>query len=231
MDNVLIVQRVGRKPGGRAGESQDRVCARPIPSGLLLAVADGITTSAYGGSVARWVVDRHLAVDDVRIESIQAMGEALRSYLAGLRDTFEKEFADMPDMLASGCCLVTMAIMNSSWVCCSLGDCSAFRLTPKVSGYEGAQITRPQADRFSGSLTDCFGAQMPSRVNVYEGTIDAGDVVVLASDGAKLDEISLGQSFHPQGFNEGWLQEWADQAIAGRYWDDISIMGYRHTWP
>lgn len=229
MNDVLTIQRTGRKPGNRAVESQDRLLARELECGRLLAVADGITTGAFGGSVARWVVDRHLAKDAITLGETHDTGRAFRDYLGGLYVMFQAEFAEMPDMLASGCCLVALVVRGNRWFCCSVGDCQAFLLRREKTGFAGIQITRPHLDRRSGFLTDCFGNQAPRAFRTEEGVLREGDVLVLTSDGAKLDEVSLPEDLRRSGFTEAWLTELAERAMTGRTWDDIAVVAYRHT--
>ena len=232
MNNVLTIQRTGRKSEGRATECQDRLLARILPlndgeAGYLLAVADGITNCAFGGSVAKWVIDRHLAEDRIDFLENEDRANLFRDYLSALYATFQSEFSDMADMLMSGCCLVAMIVVRNKWVCCSVGDCPAFILTKAEKGFDGRQITRPHIDRFSGALTDCFGNHAPCSYNVYEGEIAPGDVLVLTSDGAKLDEVSLSADLNQLGFTDQWLKEIAERAMCSRFWDDISVVAHQ----
>ncbi len=233
MSSALAIQRTGRKPGNRASGSQDRLKTRTLSTAcgspaILLAVADGITTGAYGGSVARYIVDRHLAVDDIEFNDATDALTKLPLYLTRVYETFKTEFADMPDMLMSGACLVAILIIENQWVCCSVGDCEAFVLRRNDDGFTGKQITRSHLDRLSGKLTDCFGSNSPCKYNVDSGRLEDKSILVLTSDGAKLDDFVLADAFKRHGFAESALSELAENAMGGRYWDDISIIAYRH---
>lgn len=233
MSNILTIQRTGKKPGSRAIESQDRLATRLLSQGTmtpatLMIVADGITNGSFGGSVARYVVDRHLAIDEIPAMDASNMHLVFPQYLSSLYETFKLEFADMPDMLMSGACLVAMVIVENQWVCCSIGDCEAFVLKRTDKGYSGEKFTRPHIDRLSSKLTDCFGGQLPCIFNVHGGSMDDQSIIVLTSDGAKLDEFSLNDVFQSHGFTDAALIELADNAMCGRFWDDISIIAYRH---
>lgn len=61
--------------------------------GVLLVVVDGMSSSPFGGSVARWVVEQHLATDKIAFEAGLAADHALRVYLRQLHEQFHEEFA------------------------------------------------------------------------------------------------------------------------------------------
>ena len=61
----------GSRCGRKHVENQDRIILRTFPQAddgaaiHLIGVVDGISGSPFGASVARWLVEKHLAVDDV----------------------------------------------------------------------------------------------------------------------------------------------------------------------
>lgn len=229
--HVLICQIPGKKPIARASENQDRLLVRSMPTLAdsrpltLIAVADGITNCAYGGSVARYVVERHMEQDDLSQVSRDPVG-GLVDYLRGLYDRFRAEFEDSPDMLASGCTVTAAVIQGTTLSCCWIGDSPLFVLQRPTRNWTAKQITRPDVDRM-GVLTDCFGHGCRGSFKSAALSLNPGDIVVAATDGACLDESLLESSMDAGAFGESWLESLALPAQGARYHDDISIVALR----
>jgi serine/threonine protein phosphatase PrpC len=197
--------------------------SRPL---TLIAVADGISNCPYGGSVARYVVDRHLSRDTITLPGAGA-AEGLAGYLRALHDEFRREFADSPDMLASGCTVTAAALCGPILSYCWVGDSPLFVIRNTPKGWAARQLTRPDTDRLR-VLTDCFGHGCPGVFKCGDLRLNPDDVVIAATDGACLDEFLLESSLAALEFSDAWLEELARPAQSARFHDDISIIALRH---
>lgn len=221
--NTLLASVTGRKPGGRVAESQDYHVARALDSSILIGVADGVTNCAYGGSVARWVMDRYLAVDPI-LKGNEGLHDALPVYLKDLYDLFKQEFVDMTDMLDSACTVCAACIDAGTVSFCWVGDSAGFVIRGGTRGANAHQFTRPDVDAPTGKLSDCFGNHAPCTFKIESTPIEEGDVIVVATDGAKLDPSILAETFRQHGFKQEWLNELAFYAQSARFHDDITIV-------
>ena len=203
-DAALSVQIPGRKQGTKAMENQDRLLIRCMQDGddevILLGVSDGISQCSYGGSVARWIIERHLATDEW-FKPGDSIGEALPSYLSALYQTFQAEFVDFPDMLDSGATVSVAAIHGEDITCCWVGDSPIFLLTKTDKSYIAQLISRPDLERVTGKLSDCFGKSAPCVFKTATLKASPGCVLVVATDGAKLDEGLLAGTLE-QGYSQ-----------------------------
>ncbi|MFO7901230.1 MAG: protein phosphatase 2C domain-containing protein [Planctomycetota bacterium] len=129
-------------------ENQDRVVARCPSENFpfsLIAVADGISSCAFGGSVARWVVEQHLSTDEISLPPDVDIETVFRNYLTTLNEQFRAEFADLPEMLESGACL-SMAVNRANETHCFwVGDGPIYETKQQNGRYVTLQQLSPQA--------------------------------------------------------------------------------------
>jgi serine/threonine protein phosphatase PrpC len=221
----------GRKPGNRACENQDRLLARSLhadPAGeptTLIAVADGISQCPYGGSVARYVIDQHLKNDAV-LQQDEDPATALPLYLSKLYKGFVEEFAEMPDMLDSGCTLTVAIIRGRSLTYGWVGDSPLFVIRAAPTGYTAQALTRPDLDRMR-VLTDCFGSRSPCHFKAGSLALEPGDITVVATDGASLSDVALAASLTEASHGMPWLESLASSAQNARFYDDISMVALK----
>ena len=225
--DILQVQYPGRKGGARGVENQDRIFVRTWEQGgglmTLLGVADGVTNCPFGGSVARWVADK-LLQPEYAPDLAGDAGAAIASMLVGIYREFQTEFADNADMLDSACTLSVAWMRPGALACAWVGDSPIFLLTPAAKGFHGEMLSRPDVDRTTRKLTDCFGRHAPGQFKSVVRPCSPGAVVVVASDGGQLDEASLAHTLHKSGFSRKWLDSLLEPVRKQPVYDDISVV-------
>ncbi len=212
--------------GRRHKENQDRVLARTIewePSPVyLIAVADGISGCSYGGSVARFLIEKRLQQDTIFDPCGGTLSEQFEQYLSTVAKSFREEFADMEDMLASGATLSAAVMMGDCADCFCVGDSPIYISRQQSNpGFATTRISRPDHD--GKDLTDHFGGSAPFKVKHLNLTLNPGDVITITSDGAIHDADILSRSYASIGLNQTFLGEVRDLALRSRFPDDISI--------
>jgi len=214
-------------------ENQDRILMRRLdnPAGgpdiHLLVVADGVGGTRFGGSVARWLVEEHLAIDPIFEENGKDVFDQFLAYLLGLREQFRSEFALMQDMLGSAAAMSVACLCGDRGVCFWVGDCPAFLSSQQGKKIATVQLTMPDHDRRSGSLTDWFGAFSPYNLKRKEFKMSPGDMLTLTSDGAQCDEYVLSDLYHRNPFIPDTFQKIVTAALRHPKSDDVSIVAGR----
>lgn len=211
-------------------ENQDAILIRKIvregpPHEIhLIGVADGISGSFYGGSVARWLMRNHFDHDAVFPEGVIDIWTQLASFLRGLHAQFIKEFADMPDMLSSGAALSVACLWDDSAICAWVGDCPVFLSIPQDGKLMTSQVSIADSIRGGRALTDCFGAHAPFNFKQKELAVPHGGILTITSDGAQSDEFTLNHLYQKKSFNALCLQEVINTARKFPKCDDVSIV-------
>ena len=109
-------------------ENQDRLIMRALSSQLvnqrvyIIGVADGISQCSFGASVARWIIEKHLAVDAIFKVAGKPIGSQFENYLRELYGIFQNEFSDFEDMLSSGATLSAASASGRHADCFWAGD-------------------------------------------------------------------------------------------------------------
>lgn len=219
----------GRKPPPKRAENQDRVLCRLLPvgesNGLLMAVADGITNCPSGGSVANWVVMRHLAVDSIDFPGNQSPTESLGDYLKNLQLRFIDEFSapEYEGMLASGATLSVALLHDHKADCFWAGDSPIYHSRPLGKAYETQLLTRPDHEQ-DGSLSNCFGSHSSFSLRHCHVGLNVGDILTVTSDGIQVDVFSVSQIYMTHGFGNDALREMLRLSKQNRrFWDDLSV--------
>lgn len=211
-------------------DNQDEIVTRRIrregnPFEIhMVGVADGISQTPYGGSVARWLMRKHMEVDPIFPESECDIGRKFVKYLCDLHAQFAREFAAQPDMLGSGASLSVACVWEDSAICAWAGDCPIFLTVPKGKKLATNQISIPDTHRVTRQLTDCFGAQMPFAFKKRMLTVPEGGILTIASDGAQSDEFTLNDLYQAKSLTPFSLQEVVDTALKHPKCDDVSIV-------
>ncbi len=209
-------------------ENQDRVVARPRSQTSpfsLIAVADGISSCAFGGSVARWVVERHLATDDVPLLPDVDLETVFRNYLATLNEQFRVEFADLPEMLQSGACL-SMAVNRADETHCFwVGDAPIYETQQRNGCYITRMISRPDA-LDERSVTDWFGGTSPFELKHVQVSREA-EIVTITSDGAIHDAKMLNSAYEEFGFTHAVAEAVREESLRNPQADDVSLVAMR----
>jgi len=232
--STIHISEAGRKAPPRRIENQDRVLCRELPigtaAGLLLVVADGISRCPSGGSVANWLVAKHLQEDILDFSPQTEPALVLKGYLESLKARFSSEFAapEYEGLLRSGCTLSVVLIQDQQADCLWAGDSPIYHSRPVKKGFESRLLTRPDHDR-EGCLTNCFGAYSHFSLHHCRVQLEDADIVTLVSDGIAVDEFTLGTIYKSNGFGSMALQEMLRISRRGKFWDDLSIAAARVT--
>jgi hypothetical protein len=205
-------------------DNQDRAMARTI-AGLedlcLIAVADGISSCAFGGSVANWLIHEHLAVDPIELHSDTSQEFQLRAYLESLHTLFREAWAEFPEMLCSGCCLSLATNFRGETHCFWVGDSPIFSTAIIDGQFRTEQVSIP--DSPGGSvITDWFGGT--SRFHLKHVQLFAPlAIVTITSDGANHDAQMLNATYQQHGFSQRVPEEVIREALLNPHADDVSI--------
>ncbi len=224
MDNYSMfgITRCGKKHS----ENQDCIFHRTIETGehgtvYLLGVADGISGSAYGGSVARWLMERNLALLPLFDQPSKPVGAQLEKTLHDLAAAFRTEFAENETMLGSGAAFAVAAVHGGTAECFWAGDVAIY-LNRGTKKFAGSQITEPDLNRFR-ELTNYFG-KTPFSPHHATVPISKGDVLTIASDGANIDQYVLQEYYRKHGVAQSTLTTIAELALRSPRADDVSLV-------
>ena len=212
--------------GGIHPENQDRILSRRIsddPLAGLIAVADGISASAYGASVARWLCERRLSEDEVFDPESDPIDQQVRQYLQSVRDRFCEEFDDLPKMLSSGACLSVAAFCGDEVHCFWVGDCPIYETFREEEGYRTKLVTVPDVEEDGNTLLDWFGGKSPFNLKHVQLSPETS-IVTVTSDGLVCDSVLLNTAYQTHGFTQAVAEELITESLTNPYADDVSIV-------
>lgn len=222
---------IGKTHVGRThAENQDRILMRRLvnPGGgphiHLLGVVDGVSGTRCGGSVARWLVEQHLATDLIFDDSGKDAFDQFQDYLLGLREKFRSEFITMPDMLGSAAAMSMVCLCGDQGGCFWVGDCPAFLTSGKGKKMETVQLTVPDYDTVTRGLTDWFGAYSAFNLKRKYFGMSPSDILTVTSDGAQCDEYVLNDLYRKNPVAPETLQRVVEAALRHPRSDDVSIV-------
>jgi len=218
--------------GKKHAENQDRIVRRVLSTedaanpACLIAVVDGVSSSAFGASVARWIAETHLDSDQILDPTRGNVAEQLRGYLSQLHQRFRDEFEDLAEMLTSAASIgVAVAAENTAHVLWA-GDSPVYMTDCREQSYKTARISFPHVDP-KGALVKCFRGDSPFEFDYRELTIQPGDIVTMTSDGAVHEETMLNELYQREGFDERVCHEVVETALRQPHSDDVSIVACR----
>lgn len=226
--STLSITAPGKKPSRQRVDNQDRVLCRPLDvsgsQGVLLSVADGISGCPYGGSVARWIVEQHLAKDAVAFPAGRDPADALRAYLEKINAEFyaEANTRGIDGFSDSGASLAVSLLHHSAADCFWAGDSPIFISRKTSSGYDTEMISTPDHGT-GGQLTNCFGGGSPFDLRHRRLRLAHGDIITVASDGVAVDEYTLSHVYRTKAFTKAALDQMIRLSSRGQFWDDLSI--------
>jgi serine/threonine protein phosphatase PrpC len=210
----------GSRKGGKHAENQDAIGVRQLScERRLLVIADGIGSHAYGGSVARWIVEKRLMVDTIP--------ESLNDYLKSLHRKFQRDFEDIDEMIESGASLSLAVVGSDSADIYWAGDSPVFhtRHNPSPST---TLIAEPHSGA-GGALTKCFVGSHDFSPSHRRIDIRSGDVITLASDGFIIDESFISYEVSNNGFSQAKIDAMLEDSVASPGSDDASVICYIHV--
>jgi len=227
--------KIGRKHILKHIENQDRILLREMEVAwsedqlALIAVADGVSGCPFGGSVARWLIDRHLQCDGLFAVPKPSLAAQLQSYLSALYQQWLEEFADLPEMLESGSSLSIAVCFGDHADCLWVGDSPIFVSLPAEGGYTTRQVSQPDNTEDECVLTDCFGAGHRFDLKHENVDLPEGGIVTIGSDGITYDEGLLNEVYPRLGFSQDVVAEVIDVATAATFSDDCSLVACRRS--
>ena len=207
--------------GQKHDENEDSILVRQLSeSAVLLVVADGISSSSYGGSVSRWLTRK---LNDFTPETDQYF-EELKNFILKLQKKFLAEFIGFINMLESGSTLSVALITDYNLHCFWLGDTPIF-LT-NLNDYETTQVSVDQAKEHV--LQDWFSGFSPFKVQIKSIPLCKNCIVTVASDGLLLSENELKCFYKDCGFDQQALQKCVEEKVSCKGSDDSSIVAFNY---
>jgi protein phosphatase len=190
-------------------------------------VADGMGGHAAGevaSEMAVRIISRELG--SLRGLTIEQAGERLREAIRAANDAIFERTLSEHDKRGMGTTATALVLMPQRYLIGQVGDSRAYLLR----GGELAQLTKdhsyvqeqvdaglltPEQARvhpYSNVITRCVGASVDVTADIYYGTLQEGDILLLASDGltGMLEDEQLARILQ----GEGGPEKWVDRMIA-----------------
>lgn len=169
---------VARSHTGRVREgNEDRWLVRGYGSTVLLAVADGVGGSS-GGEIASGAVVETLATSFTAPGSKQNARTALASSIQRANEAVLQRSAELGHPQAAST-LVAVAIRGREACIANIGDSRAYLIRHGTS----RQITTDHSGGSASSITRFLGDARGVQPDIFVETLEAGDRLVLCSDG------------------------------------------------
>lgn len=217
---------MGHKGSGCRAENQDRVLHRIVSADdadvLVLAVADGVSRCPHGAEIASWLIEKHLANDELFETAGGRHAIEFRKYLRQLNERFYQEFNDDLPMIESACTLSVALLEKNAAHCVWVGDSPIYLARKYEEQFDVEQISVP--DSVGRLLVDCFGAHAPFHVKHRKIDLRIGDVIVVASDGVAHIPEELEHHLNAHGPTEALLQAIEESAKEHEFYDDASLV-------
>lgn len=207
--------------GHQAGEVAAHLAVAEVVADLLASTGDGFA----------WPLGR----DTTQSRAANRVGHALRRangavYAAGASD---------PALVGMGTTLTVLLVDGGEVVIGSVGDSRAYLVRgggiellthddtwlASVLGSDGAREAAARSHPMRHVLTSVIGAREPARPEVLTRAIEAGDILVLATDGLHnvVDDESIGllvRGYRPEAAARGLV----DAAIARGTTDNVTVV-------
>jgi len=222
------------------GNNEDSVYAGP----RLLAIADGMGGHA-AGEVASEMAVRITShkIGSVRGLSDDQVSERVADAIRAANDAiFERTLAEH-DKRGMGTTATVLVLMPRRYLIGQVGDSRAYLLRKgefqqltKDHSYVQEQVDAglltPEQARvhpYSNVITRCVGASMDVVPDIYFGTLEAGDVILLASDGltGMLEDEQLTRILSADGGPQPWVDRMVTEANRRGGLDNITAIVIR----
>lgn len=206
----------GTRCGQKHAENEDHYGHWQIDDDrLLLAVADGIGSNTYGGSVARWLIANVPA---------HATDGSLLNILQRLHSEIRSEFDDIQEFLASGASIAFALVTGNTAHILWAGDSPVFHT--RADG-QCTRLTVPHSSSLD-VLDNWFSGARKLEPDETTVKLASNDVLTLCSDGAILDEPSLGTAVQNEVLSQAHIDSLLDDSVVAFDSDDATIVCYRH---
>lgn len=182
---------------------------------LLIGVADGVGSSPYGGSVARWLMANlpsHASTGTL-LEAIQHVHAQLRS-----------DFDDFEEFLTSGASIAFALVTGNAAHILWAGDAPVFHATEDG---QCQRLTVPHSTS-PDALNNWFSGHRTPDPEETTVELAANDVLTICSDGAIIDAVSLGAGVRHGLLSQSYIDQLVDESVAAFDSDDATIICYQH---
>jgi serine/threonine protein phosphatase PrpC len=214
--------------GNRHPENQDRIVRRLLHNsgetiGCLVAVIDGVSTSAFGTSIARWIGGR-LDRDALTPDAGDITTETLRNYWRTLHDEFQSEYDDLSEMLESAACVSAAWAIGERLDVLWAGDSPIYLTRETQHGYQTTRVSVPHRGTQLHHITKSFCGAAPFEPDVREFSFAIGDIVTILSDGAFHEEMQLSELYESGEFHDDVCTKVTRESVALAHSDDTSMV-------
>jgi PPM family protein phosphatase len=193
----------------------------------IFIVADGMGGHAAGEVASEMAVRiTSQSIGVIRGLSDEEVGERVRSAIRSANDAIFERTLSEQDKRGMGTTATVLVLMHGRYMIGQVGDSRAYlyregqlqQLTKDHSYVQeqvDAGLLTPDQARvhpYSNVITRCVGAGIDVAPDIYFGSLEAGDVLLLASDGltGMLEDEQLGRILD----SEGGPQMWVDRMVA-----------------
>jgi serine/threonine protein phosphatase PrpC len=193
----------------------------------IFIVADGMGGHAAGEVASEMAVRiTSQLIGSLRGSSDEEAGERIRNAIRAANDAIFERTLSEHDKRGMGTTATVLVLMPGRYLIGQVGDSRAYLLrdgqlqqVTKDHSYVQEQVdagllTPDQArvHPYSNVITRCVGAGIDVAPDIYFGSLDAGDVLLLASDGltGMLEDEQIGSIME----SEGGPQVWVDRMVA-----------------
>jgi protein phosphatase len=193
----------------------------------IFIVADGMGGHAAGEVASEMAVRiTSQSIGSLRGLSDEEAGDRIRTAIRSANDAIFERTLSEHDKRGMGTTATVLVLMPGRYLIGQVGDSRAYLLrdgqmqqVTKDHSYVQEQVdagllTPDQArvHPYSNVITRCVGAGIDVAPDIYFGSLDAGDVLLLASDGltGMLEDEQIGNIME----SEGGPQIWVDRMVA-----------------
>jgi serine/threonine protein phosphatase PrpC len=193
----------------------------------IFIVADGMGGHAAGEVASEMAVRiTSQSIGSLRGLSDEEAGDRIRTAIRSANDAIFERTLSEHDKRGMGTTATVLVLMPGRYLIGQVGDSRAYLLrdgqlqqVTKDHSYVQEQVdagllTPDQArvHPYSNVITRCVGAGIDVAPDIYFGSLDAGDVLLLASDGltGMLEDEQIGSIME----SEGGPQVWVDRMVA-----------------
>jgi len=216
----------GTEKGNKNIENQDGLISKvidwPKPMGniYLVGVADGVSKTPFGGSVANWL-SNSFNNDTIFLAQMGTLSEQFLKYLGLLHELFLFDYENSTDMCRSASTLSIAAIQGSYAECFWVGDSPIYLTAGSSSNRKTKLINSLDLDG-NNQLTSVFSG-LAFRPKHRQVRLEKDDVLTIATDGLRLNKNQINHTYMEQGINTKTIDDMIDFSKGFKKSDDCTI--------
>lgn len=210
----------------------------------IFIVADGMGGHAAGEVASEMAV--HItsqAIGSVRGLTEDEIADRIREAIQTANEAIFARTLTEHDKRGMGTTATVLVLLPSKYLIGQVGDSRAYLLrdgrlyqVTKDHSYVQEQVDaglltpeQARAHPYSNVITRCVGAGMEVMPDLYFGTLDAGDVLLLASDGltGMLEDEQLSRIMRSGGEPQAWVDRMVNEANRRGGLDNITAIAVR----